>query len=124
MAGQTRVAVIRADLVTWSPTHQYDVVFALDVFECLTGRTNVGRGARHAAGAVRPGGILAVSACGYPATSRAAAWLRRWTLEQDAVVAYLDGRFGLRLVYRETHTADDPELAWYPEHAIAVYRKS
>lgn len=101
----------------------YDLVFAMDVFDCLHGRSRIERVAAACAGALRPGGLLAFTGCRLPSPLRAYP-VPRWLREgADNLVAFLHGRFGLTLVHREIHPDDEQDRPDYPVHVIALFRR-
>jgi SAM-dependent methyltransferase len=122
-ASMTNVIIKQLNLLRDPIPGTYDVVFAMDVFDCIHGRGRIARAASSCAAALRPGGLLAFSGCCLPASLRTYPLLR-WLREgADNLVDFLHGRFGLSLLHREIHPDDGRDAPGYPAHVIALFRR-
>lgn len=98
----------------------YDLVFAMDVLECLHGRKALEQVVRKLAGVLRNGGFLVFSGCRLPANLRS--WsLRRLPEGADNLISFLSAGFDLKLLHREYYPPE--AVAGYPDHAIAIFEK-
>jgi predicted TPR repeat methyltransferase len=94
----SNVDVALLDLQRDPITQRYDLVFAMDVLECIHGVRRVHATAARLASAINPGGLLVITMSRLPEDMRASWWARRLIEGGDAMVKFLDGRQGLRLV--------------------------
>jgi 2-polyprenyl-3-methyl-5-hydroxy-6-metoxy-1,4-benzoquinol methylase len=92
---------------------EYDVVFAMDVLECIHGRSTIEAATNKVANAVRPGGLLLVTMSRLPEMiGHSRLWFQ--LIEgAEAMFAFLNGRYGLTLLERR-----DEE-----RYSIAVFRR-
>lgn len=92
----------------------YDLVFAMDVLECIHGVSSVRAIASKIAGALREKGLLVITMSRLPKEMRQA-WWARWLIEGgDALTDFLHGKHGLHLVHRDL----------YEKYLVAVLQKS
>jgi predicted TPR repeat methyltransferase len=92
----------------------FDLVFAMDVLECIHGPGAVRTIARKLAGALHDRGHLIITMSRLPSEMSRSWWARRLVEGGDAMTDYLDGRHGLALVSRDL----------YPKYLVAVLEKS
>jgi len=97
----------------------FDLVFAMDVLEFIHGRDRLAQVGRKLAEALRPGGILIVSACRLSQELRRCWWSWSFPEGADNIIEFLSSRFGLVLSHSENHSAPDDEA--YIEHLLAVF---
>jgi 2-polyprenyl-3-methyl-5-hydroxy-6-metoxy-1,4-benzoquinol methylase len=122
VAGAAHVQIIPLDLQR-DALDTYDVVFAMDVLEFVHGRRRVSDTVAKLAAAVRPGGLLVLSMCRYPADIRDA-WWQRWVPEgADAVLPLIEAHPALTQIHRESHPADGQPIPDYLHHLIALFRR-
>ena len=118
------VRIGRLDLVKDDIPGQYDLVFAMDVMECIMTRRHRKLGAAaKLANALRSGGLLVYTDCRLPKAVRGRWWL--WWLPQqaDEWAPILTSTPGLRLVFQETYSPEGQSSPGYPEKIIALFRK-
>jgi 2-polyprenyl-3-methyl-5-hydroxy-6-metoxy-1,4-benzoquinol methylase len=119
----SNVTILPLDLERDAIATQYDWVFAMDLLEFVHGRDRLDGVTAKLASALQPDGILTVTACRLPQDLRAA-WWTRWLPEgADAMVKFMDDRFGLRMVHREFHPDNGTQIDGYIDHMIALFRK-
>lgn len=100
----------------------FDWVFAMDVLEYVHGRDRLGTVTEKLAHAVKRNGLLIVSVCRLP-EELCGAWWMRWVPDgADAVIKFMDGRSGLRLVHQELYPENERQIPGYPQHIIAIFR--
>jgi SAM-dependent methyltransferase len=113
-AGRDNLSVGILDLREDPINGSYDLVFAMDVLECIHGRASARAIADKIADALRNDGLLVITMSRLPAEMRQA-WWARWLVEGgDVFTDFLDGKRGLRLVHREL----------YEKYLVAVLQKS
>jgi len=122
LKGAGHVRVVPLDLQRDS-LDAFDVVFAMDVLEFVHG----GRRVRHTigklAGSVRPGGLLVVSMCRYPADIHDA-WWQRWVPEgADRIIPMIAADPAFEQLHREPHPAGGQPIPGYLDHLIALFRR-
>lgn len=116
------VKVISLDIQK-DPLDVYDVVFAMDVLEFIHGGSRVHRTLDKLVGALRPGGLLVVSMCRYPADIHDA-WWQRWVPEgADRVLPLIARNTELDQIHCEPHPADGKPIPGYLDHFIALFRR-
>ncbi len=96
----------------------YDLVFLMAALSFVHGRRRLGRVTQKLADALRPGGLLVFNEMRLlPEVERAAwtKWLAEGALQN---VAFMDGRHGLRLIYKRLYE----EL--YPGYVVALFEKT
>jgi len=118
------VAFRKLDIARDAIPAPYDIVFAMDVLDSLHGRWRLRKVLKKLAEAVRPQGLLAVSACRIPPELRGAFW-QAWLPEGgDALVPLIARDPFLILVHSEVHPEPGLHFERYIEHVIAVFRKA
>ena len=106
------------------PRAGFDTIFAMDVLEYVHGRPRLTAAATRLAAALRPGGVIAVSATRYPAHVERAWWARRLAEGGTQIVDVLSTSPSLTLVQREAHPPPNRSVpAGYCPHVIALFEK-
>jgi 2-polyprenyl-3-methyl-5-hydroxy-6-metoxy-1,4-benzoquinol methylase len=118
------VTVLQFDLQRDNIQGQYDWIFVMDVFWYLHGRDLVAIAVEKLARAVKPGGYLIVSDSRLPEHLRHRWWIRWFPEGADALLEFMNGRSGLRLVQREFHPNDGIQAPAYMDHIIALFAVS
>jgi SAM-dependent methyltransferase len=122
--GYANVRIEQGDICTHPISRIYDVVFALDIFDCVHGVNRSSRLAGKLADATRPGGLLVVSLCDLPPALKHA-WWAQWLLQgRDQRLETLHSHSDLRLVHYEPYPDRDRNVPGYLEHVIALFEKT
>lgn len=102
----------------------YDIVFAMDVLDCLHGRSRIARAVANLVNGLRPGGLLVFSA-GYLPEQMQNAWWARWLLEgADNLLPFLAEQPSLHLLHHERYPESGDALPPHTNHVIGIFERS
>jgi SAM-dependent methyltransferase len=122
-ATMTHVRIVQNDITQEDIAEEFDVVFALDLFEALHGRQRIERVVNKLIGAMRPGSLLVVSSSRLPERMRDSWWAQRMIEGADNHLAHIQTRADVRLTHREFYPAAEGEIPGYPQHLVAIFQK-
>jgi SAM-dependent methyltransferase len=117
------VRIVQNDITQEDIAEEFDVVFALDLFEALHGRQRIERVVNKLIGAMRPGSLLVVSSSRLPERMRDSWWAQRMIEGADNHLAHIQTRADVRLTHREFYPAAEGEIPGYPQHLVAIFQK-
>ena len=115
----SNVRIEHLDVVQGTISGLYDLVFAMDVLDCIHGRGRINRVVANLADAVRPGGLLIISVCYLPSD-----WWARWLVENgDNLISFVQKRWDLRLIHQQQYPDPSHRIPGYLDHVIALFEK-